>query len=317
MENIAVIYGGISNERDVSLRSGKGVIKALQNKGYQVIPMEYQCHKTLLKELLDKKPDFVYIALHGRYGEDGRIQSLLELLDIPYVGSGVLASALAMNKSLAKKHFEFAGIRVAKEKVYRKRDFSEDRLVEIVNEIESTFNYPVVIKPNEEGSTIGLTIANNRNSLLEGLQLAVTCASDILLEEYIKGVEITVAVLGSDQYIEALPVIEIVPKNDYYDYESKYAPGGSEHIIPARIDESATDTAKKWAVAAHKALGCETYSRVDFIIPETGDPVILEVNTLPGMTETSLFPDAARSVGLPYEDMLEKIVQIAQKKYNK
>ena len=314
MKSITVIYGGVSSEKEVSKRSGEGVCNALKKKGYQVRPIEYASHEQLIQDLLVQKPEFVFIALHGKYGEDGRVQSLLEILGIPYVGSGVLASALAMNKSLAKKHFSLAGIRVAKEYVVSPRDI-KDHVDQLLEEIKQQFSFPVVIKPNQEGSTIGLTIAHNEEELLKGMQVAIQYDSEVLIEEYIKGTEITVAVLGTGKTIKALPVIEIVPKNTYYDYESKYAPGGSEHIIPARIPNETTELIQQWAVKAHCSIGCETYSRVDFIIPEEGEPVILEINTLPGMTETSLFPDTAKSIGLEYGEMLDQIIQIAQKKY--
>ena len=314
MEKITVIYGGLSSEKEVSKRSGECVSKALAEKGYAIQKIEYTDHKQLIKELLADKPEFVYIALHGKYGEDGRIQSLLEILDIPYVGSGVLASALAMNKSLSKKHFAIAGIRVAQEIVVRPKEIMQD-MDRLLNSIERRFIFPVVIKPNQEGSTIGLTIANDRQGLIQGLQLAVQYDSEVLIEEYIKGTEVTVAVLGTGDDIIALPVIEIVPKNAYYDYESKYALGGSEHIIPARLPKATAELLQQWAIRAHNAIGCETYSRVDFIVPSDEEPVVLEINTLPGMTDTSLFPDAAKSIGLSYGDMLDKVIRTAQKKY--
>lgn len=314
MEKITVIYGGLSSEKEVSKRSGECVSKALAEKGYEIKKIAYTDHEQLIQELLADKPEFVYIALHGKYGEDGRIQSLLEILNIPYVGSGVLASALAMNKSLSKKHFAMAGIRVAQEMIVRPKEIKQD-IDKLISSIERQFTFPVVIKPNHEGSTIGLTIAGNREELIQGLKLATQFDSQVLIEEYVKGIEVTVAVLGTDDDIIALPVIEIVPKNAYYDYESKYAPGGSEHIIPARLSEPTTELLQQWAIKAHNALGCETYSRVDFIVPDQGEPVILEINTLPGMTDTSLFPDAAKSIGLSYGDMLDKVVRTAQKKY--
>jgi len=314
VKNITVIYGGVSSEKDVSKKSGLGVSKALESRGYNVSRVEYVNHEQLIKELIQNKPEFVYIALHGKFGEDGRIQSLLEILNIPYVGSGVLASALAMNKSLAKKHFKMAGIRVAKEMVASPKQISNN-IDELITHIKEQFTYPLVIKPNQEGSTIGLTISNNEKELKTGLVLALKYDSDVMVEEYITGTEITVAVLGTKDDLKALPVIEIVPKNKYYDYESKYAPNGSTHIIPARISDHSADLAKKWAVKAHQSLGCETYSRVDFIVPKDEEPVILEINTLPGMTETSLFPDAAKSIGMSYEDMLENIIKIALEKY--
>jgi D-alanine-D-alanine ligase len=291
---IAVIYGGTSSEREVSLSTGKGVIAALEKKGHEVVGIDF--HPDRLGEVINLSVDLVFIGLHGKYGEDGRLQAMLELLNLPYVGSGVGASALALDKGRAKIMFEKAGIRVAKGQILKSKEGLEG----------SPYGYPVVIKPNQEGSTIGLTIAEDDHTFKAGLELAFKYDQEVMIEEFIKGKEITVPVLGE----EALPTIEIVPKNKFYDYESKYAPGMSEHIVPARLDEKNTELSHEWAVKAHKVLGCRVYSRVDFIVPEDGTPpVILEVNTLPGMTPTSLFPDAARAVGLSYEDMIDTLVK--------
>lgn len=304
---IAVLYGGASAEREVSISSGKGIMEALKKQGHEVIGVDF--HPDRLDEVIALKGvDFVYIGLHGRFGEDGRIQGILDMLEIPYVGSGVLGSALAMDKARAKVFFKKAGIRVAKEKVIEKFAYNDEQ-------ITLDFSYPVVIKPNQEGSTIGLTVANNDEELHAGIQEAFRYDRTILIEEFIKGREVTVAVMGEAGKEQALPVVEIIPKNAYYDYESKYSPGMSEHICPAQLDEKVTAYLQKNAVLAHQALGCEVYSRVDFIVPHDGtDPVILEVNTLPGMTPTSLFPDAARAIGLSYEKMIEKLVELSLKK---
>lgn len=309
MINVAVVYGGKSKEREVSLKSGKGIAKALMNKGCKVREIDYTS-KDFIVEL--EGIDIVYIALHGKYGEDGRIQGLLDILDIPYVGSGVLASALAMNKAKAKRIFQFAGIRVAKEFLLHK----ENDIPTMMNHIEQNLGYPVVVKPNQEGSTIGLSIVDNEDDLKKAIEDAFSYDDQILIEEFIDGIEVTIGVLETEDSIQALPVIEIVPKkNKYYDYESKYALGGSDHIIPARISKEAEEQVKKWAIEAHRQLGCETLSRVDFIIPRDGSlPVILEVNTLPGMTETSLYPDAAKALGLSYEDMIHQFIQITLNK---
>ncbi|OEF97306.1 D-alanine--D-alanine ligase [Vulcanibacillus modesticaldus] len=308
--NVAVIYGGRSREREVSLKSGKGIAKALRTKGCNVKEIDFTS-KDFISEL--NGIDVVYLALHGRYGEDGRIQGVLDILDIPYVGSGVLASALAMDKAKAKIIFKNAGIRVAKDKLVYKKDKSEIDIEKLTAE----FEFPLVVKPNQEGSTIGLSIVKTKGELNKAIDDAFSYDDQILIEEFIAGKEVTVAVLETETEIKALPIIEIIPnKNQYYDYESKYAPGGSEHIIPARIDDKTTDLLKEWAIKAHQALGCETLSRVDFIIPNDNSlPVILEVNTLPGMTETSLYPDAARAIGLSYEDIVYKLIKITQNKY--
>ncbi|TCS84116.1 D-alanine--D-alanine ligase family protein [Tepidibacillus fermentans] len=308
--NIAVIYGGKSKEREVSLRSGKGVANALRRKGCNVKEIDF-VSSNFIRELHDI--DVVYLALHGRYGEDGKIQGLLDILEIPYVGSGVLASALAMDKAKAKRIFDYAGIRTAKDLVLKKEQSIE------LKQIEEEFGYPLVVKPNQEGSTIGLSIVKKREELEEAIENAFLYDTEILIEEFIEGTEVTVAILETEKGIEALPIIEIVPnKNTYYDYESKYSAGGSEHIIPARIDKNTENIVKKWAIAAHQALGCSTLSRVDFIVPKDQSlPVILEVNTLPGMTETSLYPDAAKAIGLSYEDIVYRLVEITLRRSTK
>lgn len=297
---IAVLYGGTSAEREVSLSSGKGIINALKNNGHEVIGIDF--HPSKIEEIINLKVDLVFIGLHGRFGEDGRIQGLLEILNIPYVGSGVLGSALAMDKVKSKRIFEKEGIRVAKDVTLTKSNFSKEKID------FSQFNFPVVVKPVREGSTIGLTIAYSKDELFEGIDLAFKHDDDIMLEEFIKGKEVTVAVLGN----KSLPVVEIVPKTKFYDYEAKYSPGMSEHIVPARVDAEVTTLLQENALLAHQSLGCKTYSRTDFIVPFDGsEPVILEVNTLPGMTPTSLFPDAAREIGLSYDEMIEKLVQLS------
>lgn len=305
---IGVLYGGTSAEREVSLSSGKGVIEALKSKGHDVIGIDFIPSKEMMNQIIDFNVDVVFIALHGRLGEDGRIQALLDLLQIPYVGSNVMSSALAMDKARSKKMFGLSGIRIAKEILLEKHSFDKDTF-------KNNLPYPVVVKPNHEGSTIGLTIANNETELLTGIEAAFKHDDVVLLEQFISGKEVTVAVLGNKGEEKALPIVEIVPKNAYYDYESKYAPGMSEHIVPARIDEELTSFIQEQAVLAHKAIGCDVYSRVDFIVPHDGSkPVILEVNTLPGMTPTSLYPDAAREIGLSYPDMIERLIELSLKK---
>lgn len=305
---IGVIFGGTSSEREVSLSSGKGIIEALKNKGHDVIGFDFQGTRDCITEIINLDVDIIFIGLHGRIGEDGRVQGLLELLKIPYVGSGVLGSALAMDKAKSKKMFGLQGIRVANEKIVEKYSFVE-------HDFSHSLAYPVVVKPNHEGSTIGLTIAQNEAELLTGIKAAFAHDNVVLLEEFISGREVTIAVLGNQGDTKALPIVEIIPKNAYYDYESKYAPGMSEHIVPAKLSDEMTNLLQDQAVLAHIALGCDIYSRVDFIIPHDNlAPVILEVNTLPGMTPTSLYPDAAREIGLSYEDMIDKLVKLSLQK---
>lgn len=304
---IAVLYGGVSNEREVSISSSKGIIEALEKNGHDVIGIDF--HPERLQEVIELNVDLVFIGLHGKHGEDGCVQGLLDMLEIPYVGSGVMASSVAMNKFKAKQLFEQAGIPVAKGEQYRMDQ--ETNIDEVVDHIHANFEFPFVIKPNREGSTVGLTIVRHENETKEAVKKAAENDLYILVEQFIKGKELTVPVLGEIHKEKSLPIIEIIPKNELYDYEAKYSVDGSEHIIPARIDKDLTEKIQAYAVLAHQILGCETYSRADFLLTEEGVPYILEVNTLPGMTPTSLFPDAAKSIGISYEEMIEQFVQLS------
>ncbi|MEJ8776815.1 D-alanine--D-alanine ligase [Pseudogracilibacillus sp. ICA-222130] len=304
---IAVLYGGVSNEREVSISSSKGIMKALEKNGHDVIGIDF--HPERLQEVIELNVDLVFIGLHGKHGEDGCVQGLLDMLGIPYVGSGVMASSVAMNKFKAKQLFEQVGIPVAKGEQYRMDQ--ETNIDTVVNHIHTNFEFPFVIKPNREGSTVGLTIVRHESETKEAVKKAAENDLYILVEQFIKGKELTVPVLGEIHKEKSLPIIEIIPKNELYDYEAKYSVGGSEHIIPARIDEDLTEKIQAYAVLAHQVLGCETYSRADFLLTEEGIPYILEVNTLPGMTPTSLFPDAAKSIGISYEEMIEQIIQLS------
>lgn len=303
---IAVLYGGVSKERDVSISTSRGIMDALRKHGHDVIGIDF--HPERLQEIIELDVDLVFIGLHGKFGEDGSVQGLLDMLEIPYVGSGVLASSLAMDKHMAKQLFNQENIPVAKDVRYRITD--QKQIAEIVDEINATFTPPFVIKPNREGSTLGLTIVNNIHQIEQAINDAIQSDSYILVEQFIKGKELTVPIMGKMGNETALPIIEIISKNELYDYEAKYETGGSEHIIPARINKEQTEQIKKYAIKAHQALGCETYSRADFLLTDDGTAYILEVNTLPGMTPTSLFPDSAAQVGITYEEMIEKFVTL-------
>lgn len=303
---IGVLYGGISKEREVSISSSKGIIAALEVNGHEVIPIDFNPKQ--LQDIINLDVDLVYIALHGKHGEDGCVQGLLDMLEIPYVGSGVLASALAMDKSKAKELFDKIDIPTAKGKRYCVTDPAVSP--DIVTDIKLNFEVPFVVKPNREGSTLGLTIVNDIADVTTAVENARQSDDYILVEQFIKGIELTVPVMGKINEEIALPIIEIIPKNAVYDFESKYAVGGSEHIIPARISEALTGKIQEYAVLAHQVLGCETYSRADFILTEDNIPYILEVNTLPGMTPTSLFPDAALEVDLTYQQLIETFINL-------
>lgn len=307
MMNIAVLYGGTSKEREVSLSTGEGMIQAVKRLGHDVIPIDFD--PANLTEHIEqlKGVDLVLIGLHGKQGEDGTVQGWLELLNLPYLGSGVLASSLAMDKSRAKKIFADEGLPIARSKTFSTRD----PIQTIYQEIVDSFHYPFVIKPNQEGSTLGLTFVHEENEIDEAIHLAFAHDDQLIVEDFIEGRELTVSIFGNQGEEKALPIIEIIPKNKYYDYEAKYSEGGSEHIVPANLDESLTEKVQELAVRAHQALACESYSRVDFILNKDNQPIILEVNTLPGMTPTSLYPDAASAIGLTYEEMMEKLINLA------
>lgn len=303
---VAVLYGGVSGEREVSLTSGKGMIEALKERGHEVVAIDF--HPNRAEELLQLEADVVLSALHGKYGEDGRVQSLLEMAQLPYTGSGVLASALAMDKARAKIIFKAAGIRVARDVLVEGTDEIDEKVAEWGGE------FPCVVKPAQEGSSNGLTIAMDETMLRDGIAKAFQCDTAVLVEQYIKGRELTVPVLGNRGNEYALPVIEIIPKNEFYDYESKYTEGGSVHVCPAELPEALTKEVQEAAVLAHRALGCAGYSRSDFLVSEDGLAYILETNTLPGMTPLSLFPDSARAVGISYGELLERFIELALEK---
>lgn len=298
--HVGVLRGGRSQEREISLVTGGEASRALGDLGYDV--SEYDTDRTSLAALLAHPPECVFVALHGRWGEDGTAQGFLELAGIPYTGSGVLASALAMSKVRSKRLFDSSGIPTPAWVVATK----ETDPAEVVESVD----VPLVVKPSDEGSAIGVSIVREKAALSEALQVALGLCGEALVEEFIPGVELTVAVLGNDPP-EALPVIEIVPKNGWYDFEAKYTPGMSKHIIPARIPEAQLAEAGNWAVAAHEALGCRDLSRVDMIMAEDGALHVLEVNTIPGLTPTSLFPDAAAAAGISFGDLCDRLVRMA------
>ncbi|MCY0869197.1 MAG: D-alanine--D-alanine ligase [Firmicutes bacterium] len=300
---IAVLCGGRSAERPVSLSSGRAVAEALRGKGHEVVV--HDMDERTIPELAHQAVDLAFIALHGRMGEDGTVQGALETIGVPYVGSGVLASAVAMDKCLTKRLLSTYGIQVGRERVVRTGD--PESWQEVAASALHELGTPVVVKPNREGSTFGLTLARTPEQVQDGLRLALSYDDTAIIEEYLRGMELTVAVVGEGHAPRTLGVIEIIPKNELYDYESKYEEGGSQHIIPARLPEAVLQRVDEVATRAYRALGCRDYARVDLIHTERG-PVVLEVNTAPGMTATSLVPDAARESGLAFADFVEWLV---------
>ena len=302
MTHVAVLFGGISAEREVSLASGAQVVLALRRIGYEVTPIDVGPDLRVTIAALTPKPDVVFNALHGRFGEDGAIQGVLDWLDIPYTHSGVRASALAMDKPAAKSIFQAAGLPIAPGGIY-----------DVAHLVEADpMPAPYVIKPLNEGSSVGVEIIrggdNRRAEVARGWRFGSTA----IVEQFIPGREITVGVLGD----RALTVTDIIATHAFYDYDSKYADGGSRHVVPAQMHPDAAAEAMRVAVAAHQALGCTGASRADFRYDDTqGEPgrlVLLEVNTQPGLTPTSLLPEQAASVGIDFPSLCRWMVEHAQ-----
>ena len=301
---VALIAGGWSREREVSLQSGAFVYESLDKDKYEV--RRYDPKSDLAMLMRDSKEiDIALVVLHGKKGEDGCFQGLLDLLDVPYVGSGVLASSLAMNKQVSKELFRFAGLTVPRDIVLARGQ--EHDPVEIL----SSLGQPVVIKPVAEGSSIGLNIFSTSEELATALDETFAMSAKVLAEEYIKGREVSCGVIGNSKP-EALPVIEIVPQKEhrFFSYEAKYVPGESKEICPATLPGEVCIKIQAYALKAHSVLGCKGLSRSDMIV--TGNDVyLLETNTLPGMTRNSLFPLAVRAAGLTIPKFLDRLIELA------
>lgn len=302
-KQIAVLYGGKSSEREVSLKSGRAVYEALVSKGYKAVLIDA---KENLCNVFNKHSfDVVFIALHGGIGENGAIQGFLEVMELPYTGSGILASALAMDKERSKTRFISDGILVSPYRVFRKKELLEgDRFN--FNKLKTIIDFPFlwVVKPASEGSSIGVHIIHNDDELGDSLNDAFSYDDRIIIEKYIKGKDIQIAILND----EVLGGVEIRPKAEFYDYQAKYHSGGTtQYIIPPEITDEAYHRLKDSALRAHKALGCKGATRVDLILSEEGLPYVLEVNTIPGMTATSLLPKIAEKSGYSFPDLVELI----------
>lgn len=291
---IAVLMGGLSAEREVSLRTGNAVLRALQGCGLDVVGID--AGRNLPMQLVDCGAQLAFIALHGRYGEDGTVQGLLELMQIPYTGSGVLASSVAMNKLVTKQVLLHHGVKTPAFSVFHRGD-------DVDAFIAAQQLFPLVAKPAREGSTIGVSIVRDVQGLRAGLEEALRHDDLVLVEDFIAGAEVTVGVLGA----EALPVIQVVPKGGFYDYQSKYTPGQTEYLLPAPLPANVTVSLQAAAVTSCRALGCRGAARVDFMVRGV-ELFCLEVNTIPGMTETSLLPKAAGAAGIPFEQLVLRIL---------
>lgn len=301
---VALLAGGSSGERPISLKSAEGAKEALEQAGYQVTQLD-PAEADDLKQLIDGNFDVAFLALHGKGGEDGAIQGFLQTIGLPYTCSGIWGSAVAIDKTKAKVFYREYGIPTPESlTVVRGDDYD-------VNEITAKLGSKVAVKAATEGSSIGVYIVDGPAELERALQEALEIDKSALIEQFVKGTELTCVVMGSGDTAQALPVIEIIPQNASYDFESKYAPGGSEHVCPARISDEATRGVQRYAVEAHNALGCEGVTRTDFLLEENGDMWALETNTVPGMTATSLLPDAARAVNVSFPELTTMMVQMA------
>lgn len=298
-KKIGVLMGGLSSEREVSLASGAAVLKALVEKGYDAVGIDIG--RDACEQVRKAGIGIAFNALHGKFGEDGAIQGLLEVLGVPCTGSGILASAMGMNKIVSKTLFRSYGLTIGRYLVVARGD--RDALATAEKEI----GYPLVVKPSSEGSSVGVSLVHTAAELEPAARLAFTYDPEILVERYVKGMEVQVGILGE----RALGAIEIVPKDVFYSYKAKYEQGGSDHFYPARVPRDVYGRTLDAGLLAHRALGCRGYSRVDFIIDNDGVPYILEVNTLPGMTATSLLPEIAQGAGISFPSLVEEIVRLS------
>lgn len=300
-KRIGVLAGGTSAEREISLKSGNAIYKTLLNLGYDVVFIDVM--NNLCEDLKREKIDIAFIALHGGHGENGAVQGLLEVMGIPYTGSGILASALAMDKEASKKIFTYHDIPVAPFLVIER-----DNLRFQISDFKSRIEMPWVVKPVAEGSSIGVNIVKADEDIDDAVQAAFSYGRKIIVEKYIKGKEIQIGILGQT----VLGGVEVRHSKEFYSYEAKYTPGLTQYILPPEIDDNAYGMLKNMALNAHNALGCKGATRVDFILDESNEPYILEVNTIPGMTETSLLPKIAKHSGLDFSDLIEKILSLAE-----
>ena len=303
---VGVLMGGPSSERQISLKSGKAVLLALLKSGVNAAGIDITTDNLQenIRLLKDHNLNGAFIALHGRFGEDGAIQEILEKINLPFTGSGVQASRLAMDKIGSLEIFRQLGLYVPKSLFLEKSVFQKSR------DYKFQLGLPLVVKPANHGSSIGLSIVENDAEIIPAIDLAFQFDERIIIEEYIKGRELTVGVLDE----KPLPVIEIIPKHKFFDFEAKYQPGLTEYIIPAVLENDIAQNTQQAALQAHKALGCSGCSRTDIILSQDNLPYVLEVNTIPGMTATSLLPKAANFAGVRFNQLCLKLLELAYEK---
>jgi len=300
---IGVLMGGCSSEREISLKSGRAVSQALKASGCDVADLDIKdtAQESVVALIKNAGIDIAFISLHGAFGEDGGIQTILEEIDLPYTGSGISASQKAINKPFVQKLLYDNNIPVAQFKIIQNHDLKE------IEHILNQMSLPLVIKPESEGSSIGVTLVDEERYLNTAINKAFEYGSQVLVEEYIKGRELTVGILEE----EALAPIEIVSKNTFFDFTAKYSPGMTDYIVPAKIEPQLRDRLKEIALQTHTILGCEDLSRVDFMVDENMNPYVLEINTIPGFTQTSLLPKAAALKGINFNQLCLKLLGLA------
>ena len=306
MSRVAVLKGGRSLERQVSLRSGARVEDALKRLGYEVVPIDVAVD--LIRRLRQAEPDVAFIAMHGRDGEDGTVQELLEILGIPYTGSGVLACMRAMDKVLAKHFMTEADIPTPEFFAFNETAFRELGAAEALPAIEERLDFPIVVKPSSQGSALGIKFARSAADVPAALVAAFSYDSRVLLERHVEGRDLAVSILDG----EALPVVEAVPRDEeFYDFEARYEIGRTDFLCPAELPPGITEQAQDLALRTYRLLGCSAFSRVDLMLDTAGELTVLEANPIPGLTETSLLPQAAEAAGISFDELVGRIVELA------
>lgn len=303
---IGVLMGGLSREREISLRSGAGCLSALTALGYDAVGVDVG--RDVSEKLRAAGVEVAFLALHGKFGEDGIIQGVLEMMGIPYTGSGVAASAIGMNKVLTKQVASWYGIPTP---VFAELSGDGRELEDAITAARDRLRFPVMVKPCEEGSSVGVVKIDDAAGFGQAITEACGDFQRVLAEEFVTGDEVTVGLLEIESGLQALPVLQLKPKAEFYDFHAKYNHGMTDFILPAELPEAVTSLCQQRAQAVHRALGCRGYSRVDFIVDGAGEPWLTEINTLPGMTETSDLPAQAGAAGIGYEELVELLLRSA------
>jgi D-alanine-D-alanine ligase len=306
MSRVAVLKGGRSLERNVSLTSGARVQDALERLGHEVVAIDVG--HDLVTRLQEERPDVAFVALHGRDGEDGTVQELLEVLGIPYTGSGVSSCIRCADKVLAKHAFRDAGLPTPDFFAWNEAAFKQLGAADALPAIEERLEFPIVVKPARQGSALGIKFARSAADVPGALVAAFSYDAKVLLERFVSGRELAVSVLGD----AVLPIVEAIPRDeDFYDFEARYEIGRTDFVCPADLDDETAGRVQATALEAYRLLGCDGFARVDAILDDAGTPQLLEINTVPGLTETSLLPQAAEAAGIGFDDLVRRVVELA------